>query len=502
MKKLLVTKDEETIVTSDGVTILEGIDPQHPTANVMRGIARTMKSEVGDGTITAVILSAALLQEAGTLVEEGVHPTTIIQGYNRAMEKAITIMEERNPQRLHRDFTEMEENVALTAIRGQLGIEAEPSIALIIAHALKAISKTPDNKLDLDNIKIEKIHGGSVKESTLITGLVIKESAVHPDMPTIVKHAKILLVMCPMEILSMVQYSKWFAYPTGKVGIRITQPSRVREFLTAEKKTLERIIEEIAASGANCIFCFRGIDEHVSNQLAKKGILAFKRVAREDMEKLAKSTGATFISNWKEVAPATLGEAQQIRIQKRGNEKITFIEGCPNPRAVSIVIQGATSAFVDEAERVIQKGLRATQEFMIDRHAVIGGGSFEMELALQIHKFANQQLGRIRLAIRAFARALEAIPRTLAENAALNPLDLIAELRKTQMQGQKEMGVDVFEGKVTNMLTQKVVEPLRVKKQALKSATEAAITILRVDTIITKTHKDSKKTDGEEKDED
>ncbi len=501
MNKMIIDGDDGSIITGDGSTILGKIDAQHPVAKVMCEIAKVMNSEVGDGAITAVILAGALLKEAENLVKMGIHPTVIIGGYKRAMDEATETLAKIAVPLSGKNKNALAK-VVLTTIKGKIGANVEEKYARIIIQAINKISQKTGEKIELNNVKIDKIAGGSLGDTALIDGIVLKGQAENPSMPKIVKEAKILLVMCPLEVLSMVQYSKWFAYPTGKVGVSISDPKKVKQFLEEEKRILTDMIEKIESSGANVVFCFRGMDEMVSSQLARKGILAFKRVTREDMEKLAKATGGQFISSWSEVTTNAMGQAKLVHTERIGNEYFTFVEGCSDPKALSIIIRGGTKTLVDDVERVVHKGLCSAKEVVKDRRIVAGGGSVEMELAHFLQRCAKLQEGRAKLAIQAFIRGLEAIPKTLAQNAGLDPLDVITEIRRKHAEGIIAAGVDAFNREVGDVIAKGVFEPLGVKIQIIKSATEAATAILRVDTIITADEEEKPKVDETNRRED
>ncbi len=494
MNKMIIDGDEATTVTSDGATILRKINAQHPVAKVMCEIASAVDSEVGDGTIAAVILAGALLEEAENLVKMGVHPTVIIGGYKRAMDEAIkTLTKIAVP--LSVENKNALGKVVLTTINGKIGANVEKEYSSIIVQAINKISQKTGEKIELNNVKIDKIAGGSLRDTALIDGIMVKGQAVHPSMPTIVEDAKILLIMCPMEVLSMVQYSKWFAYPTGKVGINISDPKRVKQFLEEENRILTNMIKKIESSGANVVFCFRGMDDSVSSQLAVRGILAFKRTTREDIEKLAKATGGKFISSWSEVKSSAMGRARLVHTETIGDEDFTFVEGCSDPKALSIVIRGGTKTLVEDVERVIHKGLCSAKEVMEDRRIVAGGGSIEMDLAYSLEKCAKRQEGRVKLAIQAFSKGLESIPKTLAQNVGLDPIEVITEIRMQHAEGRIALGIDAFNREVRDVMAKGIFEPLGVKIQVIKSATEAANVVLRVDTIITASEGEETKVD-------
>jgi len=475
MDKMLVDSFGDVTITSDGRTILDEMDIQHPAAKMMVEVAKTQDNEVGDGTTTAVILSGELLAKAEELVEKNVHPTVIIDGYKKAAEKALEILE-NVAIKLEPTNEELLKKVAMTSMASKIVAEHRDYLAeLTVKSVLQVAEKKEDGyKVDIDDIKVEKKPGESLTETKLINGIVVDKEVVHPGMPKLVENAKIALLDCPLEIEKTEFDAK----------IHIESPEQMDAFLREEEKMLEDMVNKIAAKGANVVICQKGIDDMAQHFLARKGILAVRRVKKSDMEKLSKATGGRIITNLDDMKESDLGYAERVEERKIGDDKMTFIEGCKNPKSVTILIRGGTERVIDEAERSLHDALCVVRDVVEEPKIVAGGGAPELEVARGLKEYAGTLPGREQLAVMSFAEALESIPVTLAENAGLDPIDILSELRAEHEKGNVWAGVEVHNGKVTDMEEAEVYEPLAVKKQIIKSATEAATMILKIDDII------------------
>jgi thermosome len=472
MDKMLVDTIGDVVITNDGVTILKEMDIEHPAAKMMVEVAKTQDDEVGDGTTTAVVIAGELLKRAEDLLEQDVHPTVIASGYRQAAGKAQEILKEIAIDVSPKDI-QMLKKIAETAMTGK---GAEASKDKLCELAVKAVTMVAeaDGTVDTDYIKVEKKVGGSISDSEIIEGVLVDKERVHPSMPKKVTNAKILLLNAAVE----------FKKTEVDAEINITSPDQLQAFLDEEERMVRSIVDKIVASGANVLFCQKGIDDIAQHYLAKAGILATRRVKKSDMEKLARATGGSLVSSIDAISKEELGKAGLVEERKVSGEEMTFVEQCKNPKAVSLIVKGGTEHVVDEIERAIHDALRVVGVVLEDKKMVAGGGAPETELSLRLREYAASVGGRAQLAIEAFANALEIIPRTLAENAGLDPIDMLVEIRAAHEKKKKTFGLDVFEGKVVDMLKAGVVEPLRVKTQAISSAAEAAIMILRIDDVI------------------
>ena len=475
MDKMLVDSLGDVVITNDGVTILKEMDVEHPAAKMVIEVAKTQENEVGDGTTTAVVIAGELLKKAEELLEADIHPTVIAKGYRLAAEKAMEILDSIAIE-VNRDDDELLKKIAATAMTGKGAEVAINKLADIAVKAVKIVAEEVNGKIevDTDNIKIEKRTGASVEDSELVEGIVIDKEVVHPGMPKLVKNAKILVLNAALEVKETETDAK----------IRITDPDMLQRFIEQEEKMIKEMVDKIVEAGANVVFCQKGIDDLAQYYLAKAGVLAVRRVKQSDIEKISKATGARIITDLRDIKPEDLGEAELVEEKKVGDEEMVFIRGCKNPKAVTILIRGGTEHVVDEIERSLTDAIKVIKAALEDGRVVAGGGAPEIELSLRIKEWAPSLGGREQLAAEAFASALEIIPRTLAENAGLDPIDILVELRKAHEQGNVYAGVDVFSGKIVDMKEQGVLEPLRVKKQAISSATEVAIMILRIDDVI------------------
>ncbi len=475
MDKMLVDSLGDVVITNDGVTILKEMDIEHPAAKMVVEVAKTQENEVGDGTTTAVVIAGELLKKAEELLDNEIHPTVIAKGYRLAAEKAMEVLENIAID-VDADDEETLKKIAATAITGKHAEYAIQHLSSLVVQAVKKVAEQVNGKweVDEDNIKIEKRQGGGVEDTELIDGIVIDKEVVHPGMPKRVKEAKIVVLKAALEVKET----------ETDAEIRITDPEMLQKFIEQEEKMIKEMVDKIAETGANVVFCQKGIDDLAQYYLAKAGILAVRRVKQSDIEKIAKATGARIITDLRDLTADDLGYAQLVEEKKVGDEEMVFIRGCKNPKAVTILVRGGTEHIVDEVERSISDSIKVTKVALENGKVVAGGGAPEIELSLKLKEWAPSLGGREQLAAEAFASALEVIPRALAENAGLDPIDILVELRKAHEEGKIYTGIDVFSGKVIDLKEEGVLEPLRVKKQAISSATEVAIMILRIDDVI------------------
>jgi len=477
MDKMLVDTIGDVVITNDGVTILKEMDIEHPAAKMMVEIAKTQDDEVGDGTTTAVVIAGELLKRAEDLLEQDVHPTVIAHGYRMAADRAQQILNDDIAIDVKPNDTMVLRKIAETAMTGKGAEASREKLTDLVVRAITMVADE-DSSVDTDNIKVEKKVGGSIEDSEIIEGMIIDKERVHPAMPRKVEDAKILLLNAAVE----------FKKTEVDAEISITSPDQLQMFLDEEERMIRNIVDKIVASGANVLFCQKGIDDIAQHYLAKAGILAVRRVKKSDMDKLARATSGAVVSSIDAIAPEELGKAGLVEEKKISGEEMIFVTECENPKAVSIIIHGGTEHVVDELDRAMEDAIRVVSVAVEDKKFVAGGGAPEIELSLRLREYAASVGGRAHLAIEAFATALEIIPRTLAENAGLDPIDMLVALRAAhEKKGDKNsrfMGLDVFQGKAGDMQKAGVVEPLRVKTQAVSSAAEAAIMILRIDDVI------------------
>ena len=476
MDKMLVDSLGDVTITNDGVTILKEIEIEHPTAKMLVEVAKTQDDEVGDGTTSAVILAGELLKEAESLIEQEVHPTIVVNGYRMAASEAVRRLEALAFP-VKRDDKATLRSIARTAMSGRsIGVSTE-FLADIAVDAVQAIVEEVAGEIraDVDNILVQKKHGGSLTDTALIDGVVLDKERVHTRMPKFIRGAKIALINRALEVKKTEVNEE----------IRIRDPAKLQQFLNEEEKSLRTMVDKIKASGANVVLCQKGIDDVAQHFLAKEGIYAVRRVKESDMKKLAKATGARAVTNLDDLTPKELGKADLVEERKVGTDDMTFVTGCKNARAVSVLIRGGTEHVVDEVERILHDALRVVAAAIEDGKAITGGGSAEVELSLRLKDYAASVGGREQLAIEAFAQALDVIPRTLGENAGLDPIDVLIKLRSEHgKRGGKTMGVNILTGDPQDMLKANVIEPLRVKVQEIESAAEVAGMILRIDDII------------------
>ncbi|MCD6576128.1 MAG: TCP-1/cpn60 chaperonin family protein [Nanoarchaeota archaeon] len=475
MDKMLVDTLGDVVITNDGVTILKEMEIEHPAAKMMVEIAETQEEEVGDGTTTAVILAGELLKRAEDLLDQEIHPTIIAHGFEMAADKAAEVLD-KIAIKVDPEDTEMLEKIVKTAMTGKGSVAIREKLNQIIVTAVKEVAeKTEEGILiDIDNIKLEKKTGGGVGDTELIKGITIDKERVHSEMPKVVKDAKILVIEAPLEAKET----------DSDTQIRINTPEQLKAFIEEEERQLREMVEKIKSIGANVVFCQKGIDDIAQHFLAKEGIYACRRVKRSDIEKLAKATGAKIVSNIEDISENDLGFAGLVEEKKIAGEAMTFVRNCKNPKAVTILIRGGTEHVVDEVERAIQDAIGDLAAVLENSKIVAGGGAPEIEVAREIRKFAASLGGREQLAAQAFADAMESIPRTLAENAGLDPIDMLVNLKAAHEEGKIWAGIDIHNGKIIDMLEADVIEPLKVKTQAIKSASEVAIMILRIDDVI------------------
>ena len=476
MDKMLVDSMGDIVITNDGATILKELDIEHPAAKMVVEVAKTQDNECGDGTTSAVVLAGELLKKSEALIDQNVHPTVISNGFRLASHEAIRVLKDIGFD-VSATGKKTLKLIASTAMTGK-GVGGERDmLADIAVDAVTSIAEKVDGKYsaDIDNIQVEKKHGGAVSDTKLIKGLVLDKERVHPRMPKVLKDAKVALVDSALEIKKTEVEAK----------IQIRDPNQMQKFLDEEEKTLRLMVEKVKKSGANVLICEKGIDDLAQHYLAKEGMYAVRRVKRSDMEKLAKATGAKIITNLDDLKSTELGYANQVEEVKIADSEMTYVTGCKNPKAVSILIRGGTEHVVDEVERGLHDALKVVSVTIEDGYAVPGGGAPEIELALRLKDYGQTVGGREQLAIEAFAEALEVIPWTLAENAGMDAIDVVIELKNAHNKKTgKSFGVNVLENKVSDMMSAKVIEPMRVKTQAIQSATEVASMILRIDDVI------------------
>jgi thermosome len=476
MDKMLVSGIGDVVITNDGATIMKELDVQHPAAKMLVEVAKTQDNEVGDGTTTAVILAGQLLSKAEKLLDLDVHPTVIVDGYKKAADRASEFLSRIAVTVEPTDEARLRQVAATSMATKDIAAEKE-FFAKLAVKAVEQIKEERDGKVkaDIDLIKVVKKHGKSVEETELVEGVVIDKEISHSQMPKQVQKAKIALLNQKLEIEKTEFDAK----------INIENPEQMHMFLDEEERMLKEMADQIAGSGANVIFCEKGIDDIALHFLAKKGILAAKNLSSGDMEKLAKATGAKILASTKDMSHEALGEAKLVEEIKIGDDKLIFVRECKDPRAVTIVLRGGSEHVVDEAERSLHDGLCVVRNAVEDGKIVSGGGASEEEAAKELKSYAKTVGGREQLGIEAYAEALEAIPMALAANAGLDPIDIMVDLRAKHEKPENQwMGVDAVTGKVEDMLKQNVVEPLRTKLQVIRSATEAACMILRIDDVV------------------
>ncbi|MEM1525711.1 MAG: thermosome subunit alpha [Ignisphaera sp.] len=502
LDKMLVDSFGDITVTNDGAAIVKEMEIQHPAAKLLVEAAKAVDAEVGDGTTSVVVLAGSLVEKAERLLDQGIHPTMIIEGYKKALNKALEILDEiavkipvgnlDNPEERARAKQELKKVLYATLASKYIATSdvLDKIMDMVIEAAFTAAEKRPEGSYDvkLDMVKVEKKRGGSLADSVLVYGVILDKEVVHPAMPRRVENAKIALIDAPLEIEK----------PDITAKINITSPEQIRAFLEEEAKILRDYVEKIVSVGANVIVCQKGIDDVAQHYLAKRGILAVRRVKRSDMEKLEKAIGGRIVTSIRDLTEKDLGECGLVEERRIGNDKMVFIEKCKNPKAVTILLRGSSDMLLDETERSINDGLNAVRNVLRDPKIVLGGGATEIELAMRLRRWAESIAGKEQLAVLAFAEALEEIPAVLAQTAGMDTLEGIMELRKLHAEGKISAGIDVLNGKVSeNMQELNVLEPVIVKKQILKSATETAATLLKIDDVIAASPKrEEKKKEG------
>ncbi len=475
MDKMLVSTFGDVVVTNDGATILKEIDVQHPAAKFIVELAKVQDQETGDGTTTVVIIAGELLRAAEELLGLDIHPTVITDGYRKAAEKALKILDEISKPVAYED-DEMMKKVSMTALASKMVAENREYLTELALKAVKSVVEEKDGKLvvDIDDIKTEKKMGEGVEDTKLINGVVLDKEWVHPHMSKKVVDAKIALIDAALEVKKTEITAK----------INITNPDQIKAFMDEEEAMIKAMVDKVVESGANVLICQKGIDDVAQHFLAKSGVSAVRRVKKSDMDKLSKATGGKIVNSVEELTVEDFGKAGVVEERKVGEEKMIFVEECANPKSVSILIRGGTDLVVDEVQRGLHDALCVIRNVIQEGKVVSGGGAPEMELSRRIRRYADTLIGREQLAVRAFAEALEIVPRTLAENAGLDPTDITVDLRAAHDEGKADWGVDVIGGKTSDMSVLNVWEPVIVKKHAIKSANEAAVMILRIDDVI------------------
>lgn len=475
MDKMLVDSLGDVTITNDGATILKEIDVQHPAAKMLVEISKTTDSEVGDGTTSAVVLAGALLENAESLLTQNVHPTVIVDGYRKASRKALQYLKEIAEEVSANDKVILTK-IARTSMQTKIVRKDSDYLADLIVKAVLSVAEKDNNKfvIDQDDVKVEKKAGGSMKDSVLIEGIVLDKEVIHSGMPKKITDAKIALVNSALEIDKTEFDAK----------INISNPQQMKTFLDEENRMIKNMVDKVIASGANILLCQKGIDDMAQHYLARAGILAVRRVKESDLTKLAKATSARIVTNLDDLFEKDLGSAQLVEERKIEEDRWVFVEGCKNPKAVTLLLRGGSQRVVDEVERSVHDALMVVKDVMENPAIVAGGGAPETYAATKIRSWAKSLEGREQLAVEKFADSLEIIPLTLSENAGMDPIDTLTNLRSKQLRGEKWTGIDVMKGKVGNMKTSEIIEPLAVKNQIVSSATEAACMLLRIDDVI------------------
>lgn len=475
MDKMLVDSLGDIVITNDGVTILKEMDVEHPAAKMMVEVSKTQDSYVGDGTTTAVIIAGALLDQAQGLVKQNVHPTVITEGYKTAAAQASRVLDEISKPVTIKD-KEILMKMAKTSLNSKSASVEKKLLGEISYNAIKNIAEERDGKylVDFDNLQIIKKNSGEIDQTELIDGIILDKEKVHPNMPKVVKNAKIALLDVALEIKK----------PEFDTNLQISDPSMIQKFLGQEEDVLKEMVDKIKATGANVVITQKGIDDMAQHYLAKAGIYAVRRVKKSDVDKLAKATGAAIVSSLEEITASDLGIAATVEERKVSDDYMTFVTGSKNPKAISLLIRAGTDHVADEIERSLTDSLHVVAAAVEDGAYVTGGGSAAEEIAFNLRNYASKVGGRQQLAIEKFADAMEEIPRALSENAGLDPIDILIKIRSEHANGKKTYGINVFSGNVEDMEKTGVIEPIRVGKQAVEAATEAAVMILRIDDVI------------------
>jgi len=475
MDKMLVDSLGDVTITNDGATILKEIDVQHPAAKMLVEISKTTDNEVGDGTTSAVILAGALLENAESLINQEVHPTIIVDGYRKAAQKTIQLLE-KMADRVQPTDKEILSKIARTSMQTKLVRKDSNGLADMIVKSVLAVAEKIEEgyRVDIDDIKVEKKAGGSIKDTLLTKGIILDKEVVHSGMPKKISNAKIALINTALEIDKTEFDAK----------INISSPDQMKSFLDEENKMIKNMVDKVIASGANVLFCQKGIDDIAQHYLAKAGILTVRRIKESDLTKLAKATDARIVTNLDDLFDKDLGAAENVEERKVETDRWVFVEGCKHPKAVTILVRGGSQRVVDEVERSVHDALMVVKDVIEKPMIVAGGGAPETYAATKLREWAKTLEGREQLAVEKFADSLEVIPITLAENAGMDPIDTLTSLRSKQLKGNKWTGIDVMKGVVASMHSTDIFEPLSVKIQIISSATEATSMILRIDDVI------------------
>ena len=481
MDKMLVDSLGDVTITNDGATILKEIDVQHPAAKMMVEVAKSVDNEVGDGTTSSVVLAGALIEKAEELIDKNVHPTVIVDGYQKASEKALDMLKEDIAIKSKPEDKTLLNKIAFTSMASKLVANDAQELSNIVVDAVLSVAEKIKEdggdkiKVDIDNIKVEKKAGASIHDTQLIHGIILDKEVVHAAMPKRIDNAKIALLNCPLEIEKTEMSAE----------IRINQPQQMQKFLDEENRMLKSMVDKIKSSGTNVVLCQKGIDDMAQHYLSKEEILAVRRIKESDMTKLSKATGAKMITNIEELSSTDLGSAELVEERKVETDKWVFVEGCKNPNALSILVRGGSQRIVDEAERSVHDAIMTVKDVIEYPYVIVGGGATEVAMSQKIREWSGSLSGREQLAAEKFADAIESIPLVLAENAGMDIIDTQVQLRaKSGSTGKVRYGVDVLEGKVADLASKNIYEPLLVKEQIIKSATEAASMILRIDNVI------------------
>jgi archaeal chaperonin len=475
MDKMLVDSLGDITITNDGATILKEIDVQHPAAKMMVEVAKATDSEVGDGTTSAVVLAGALLEKAESLIDNEIHPVIIADGYKKASMKAILLLSDIS-QKVEPKDRRILEKIAITTMQTKLiSVEAADLAKFVVDAALAVVTQKDDGfNVDLNNIKVEKKAGGSVLDSKMINGIVLDKEIVHSGMPKKIENAKIALISAPLEIEKTEFEAK----------INISSPNQIKSFMEEEDSIIRGMVDKIKSTKANVLLCQKGIDDIAQHYLSKIGIAAVRRIKESDMSKLAKATGARIVGSVNDLTEKDLGEAAVVEERTIENDNWVFIEGCKNPKAVTLLIRGGSQRVIDEVDRSLHDALMVVKDVIEKPLIVYGGGSPEAYVSGKLRQWAQTLSGREQLAVEKFAEALESIPLALARNAGMNPIDAITQLRAKQNAGQKCTGIDTINGQVGDIEKLQIIEPVKVKEQVIKSATESANMILRIDNVV------------------
>jgi len=475
MDKMLVDSMGDVVVTNDGATILKEIDVEHPAAKMIVEVAKSQDEECGDGTTSAVVLTGELLKYAGELLEQNIHPTVICGGYKLAAVKAKQVLNKLAIDIKSGDKKTLR-NIAITSMASKGASSEKDVLAEVVVDAVTRVAEKAGNKtlVDLDNIQIQKKQGGGIGGTEIITGIILDKERVHEGMPKTVKNAKIGLINAALEVKKTEVDAR----------IQINDPAQLQAFLDEEEGMLKKMVDKIKKSGANVLVCQKGIDDIAQHYLAKAGIYSVRRAKKSDMDKLSKATGAKIVANLDDLSKSDLGQAGNVEERKIGEDKMTFVTNCKNPKAVSILIRGTTEHVVDELERGLHDALSVVKVALEDGKMTAGGGAAATAISMALRDYAPSVGGREQMAIEAFANAIEIVPKTLSENAGLDPIDMMLEIRNAHKKGKKYAGINVFHGKVDDMLKNNVIEPLRVSMQEIDASSEAATMILRIDDVI------------------